>query len=619
MNMPASRGGVLNVASADRERPVGPRHAIGEYALIGNSRTAALVSTNGSVDWLCLPRFDSPSLFGALLDGGAGHFSIRPSGRFDVRRRYLPDTTVLETTFTTPAGRVALRDAMTVDADRRSPVPEHELLRELTGLDGEVDLVIEYAPRPDYATRSAGLDDRGRLGISSPVEGGLVTLRTDVRLDVTAGMASGRLRVQAGERHCLSLAFDRDAPAVLVDVGHLAGHRLDHTVRWWQSWAERCTYDGRYREVVVRSALTLKLLTYAPSGAIIAAPTTSLPEVIGGERNWDYRYCWLRDASFTIRALFDLGYALEGEAFFGWLLHATRLTHPELQVVYDVFGNTNLPEHELEHLDGYAGSRPVRIGNGACSQLQLDVYGEIVDAAVRYADRGGRFDADQRRMLVGLGDTVCRRWREPDEGIWEPRGGRRHHTHSKALAWVALDGLIRLHEAGRLHAPVDRFRREAAILRAQVERRGWNADAASYTQRLDDGSAEVDASLLTLPLYGFMPAADARMRSTVDRIRRDLASGPLVRRYRPEAGDGLSGAEGAFGICTFWLVEVLALAGEVDEATGLFEQALGYANDVGLWAEEIDVPSGEALGNFPQGLTHIGLINAALTLQKVTN
>ena len=598
-------------------QPSARRHAIGDYALIGNSRTAALVSNHGSIDWLCLPRFDSPSVFAALLDPKAGHFSIRPSRTFAAERRYVPDTTVLETTFTTATGRVVLRDALSVEGDRLSPAPEHEVLREIHAVEGEVDLDIEFAPRMEYGAQVPVLEDRGNLGIRSRVQRGLMTLRADMRLTVGDGCATGHLQLRAGERRYLSLSFDRDAPAVIVQLGEAAGARLDETVRWWSAWAAQCTYDGPYRDEVVRSALTLKLLAYAPSGAIIAAPTTSLPEVLGGERNWDYRYCWLRDASFTIRALFELGYGQEGAAFFSWLLHATRLTHPELQIVYDVFGATRLPERELTHLAGNAGSRPVRVGNRASDQLQLDVYGEIVDAAVRYAATGGSFDADQQRLLVGLGETVCRRWREPDEGIWEPRGGRRHHTHSRALSWVALTGLVALHDAGRLDAPVDRFRQEAALIRGDVENRGWNRRFASYTQRLDDPDAAVDASLLTLPLYGFTAADDPRMRSTVDRVRSELAIGPLVRRYRVGADDGLAGAEGAFGICTFWLIEALALGGQLDDATRIFEDALAYANDVGLWTEEVDPHSGEGLGNFPQGLTHIGLINAALTLQTV--
>jgi len=573
---------------------------------------------DGSIDWLCLPRFDSPSLFGALLDDAAGHFSIRPRAPFSVDRRYAPHTNVVETTFRTAAGRAVVRDLMPVAERGGEAVPEHELLREVEGLEGSVEFEIEYRPRPNYARDPTRLDDGEVLGVRCALPGGLVTLRADVDLYVGATSAAGRLRIRGGERRYLSLTFDRDAPAVLVGLGEAARSRVEHTVGWWRAWSDRCTYDGPHRDAVVRSALALKLLTYAPSGAIIAAPTTSLPEVVGGVRNWDYRYCWLRDASFTLRALFGVGYAEEGMAFLSWLLHATRLTHPELQVVYDVFGGTRIDEQELPHLAGYADSRPVRIGNGASGQFQLDVYGEVVDAAGRYAALGGRFDGDQKRQLVGIGEVVCARWREPDDGIWEPRGGRRHHTHSKVLAWVALNGLLGLDAAGCIRVPVERFRREADAIRDVVDRQAWNPTAGSFTQVLDDPAAEPDASLLTLPLYGYLPATDPRMRATVRRIRRQLATGPLVHRYRHGVDDGLVGREGAFGICSFWLVEAMALAGEDEPATRLFEETLACANDLGLWAEEIDPTSGAALGNFPQALTHIGLINAALTLRDAS-
>jgi GH15 family glucan-1,4-alpha-glucosidase len=591
---------------------------ISDYALIGDCRSAGLVSREGSLDWLCLPRFDSPSVFAALLDAReGGRFSIRPVGEYSSERRYLANTNVLETVFRTPTGACALRDLMSVSSEedkRAHLIPEHEVLRELEGLEGEVEIEVLYDPRPDYGRVRPLLEERGALGLRCEVDGTSLTLRSEMPLDLTDGDRSARgfARIRSGERKCLSLTYSMEAPAVVPLLGEAARGRIGRTVRWWQEWANRCTYDGPYRDAVVRSALALKLMTYAPSGALVAAPTTSLPEALGGVRNWDYRYCWLRDASFTLRALFALGYREEAEAYIGWLLHATRLTWPELNVLYDVFGEAKLPERELGHLEGYVGSRPVRIGNDAQGQLQLDVYGEVINGAAWFLDRGGRVDRDTSRMLDGLGRTVCKRWREPDEGIWEGRSGRFHNTHSKVLCWVALDRLIGMHEAGYLRVSVDLFRKERDEIRKEIEARGYNERIGSYTRTFDGD--EMDASLLTLPLYGYIEGTHPRMRSTCARIHEKLAHDGLVYRYETGTDDGLPPGEGAFGICSFWAVECVARGGNVGAAARTFEQLLAYANYVGLFAEEVDPDSGAALGNFPQAFTHIGLINAALTL-----
>jgi len=604
--------------SSDRTSENASYPPISDYALIGDCRSAGLISRDGSLDWLCLPRFDSPSLFAAVLDAeNGGRFLVRPIGEFRTERRYLANTNVLETVFRTPTGACVLRDLMSVSSeeDKRAHLtPEHEVLRELEGLEGEVEVEILYHPRPDYGRVRPLLEERGALGLRCEVDGTSLTLRSELPLELTDGdrSARGTARIRSGERKYLSFTYSMEAPAVVPLLGEAARGRIERTVRWWREWANRCTYEGPYRDAVVRSALALKLMTYAPSGALVAAPTTSLPEALGGVRNWDYRYCWLRDASFTLRALFTLGYREEAEAYIGWLLHATRLTWPELHVLYDVFGEARLPERELPHLEGYAGSRPVRIGNDAQGQLQLDVYGEVINGAARILDRGGRFDRDTSQMLDGLGRTVCRRWREPDEGIWEGRSGRFHNTHSKVLCWVALDRLIEMHEAGYLDVSVDLFRANRDEIRKEIEARGYNERIGSYTRTFD--GEEMDASLLTLPLYGYIEGTHPQMRSTCDRIHEKLARDGLVYRYETGTDDGLPPGEGAFGICSFWAVECVARGGNVGAAARTFEQLLAYANDVGLFAEEIDSDTGAALGNFPQAFTHIGLINAALTL-----
>jgi GH15 family glucan-1,4-alpha-glucosidase len=611
--------------SADRaaldESEIGAHYPpISDYAIIGDCRSAALVSRDGSIDWLCFPRFDSPSIFASILDTArGGRFRIRPTAPFSVERWYAPGSNVLETVFTTATGRVLLRDLMPVwseEEKRTRLLPDHELLREVEGLEGEVEVEAYYAPRPDYGRLQPRLAHRGRLGLYIQNWGPALVLRSDVDLQVTEDglSALGRATVRPGTRHYFSLTYTKNDPAVFPELGEAARARVEHSIRWWQEWAGRCTYQGPYRSMVSRSALTLKLLAYAPSGAITAAPTTSLPEEIGGVRNWDYRFCWLRDASFTMRALLTLGFLEEGDAFLDWLMHATRLSAPEIQVMYDVFGESRLTERELDHLEGYRHSRPVRVGNAAHRQLQLDVYGELVDAAAEFVAHGGTLESDAARFLTGVGHAVIRLWREPDEGIWEVRSGAAHHTHSKVLCWAALNRLLLLEEGGHLKLDRARFSAEAETIRQEIESRGYNSEIASYTRVF--GSHDVDAALLALPHFGYLEADDPRMRSTAARIKQELAVGPLLHRYRSDTDDGLPGEEGAFGACAFWWVEWEARAGDLDAAEDHFVTLLQFANDVGLFAEEIDPRTGMHLGNFPQAFTHIGLINAAITLER---
>lgn len=595
---------------------------IEDYALIGDSRSAGLVSRGGSLDWLCLPSFDSPSQFAALLDRErGGRFVVRPAGVRDVRRRYLPDTNVLETTFTTESGRLRLLDFMPVTSEavkRRELLPEHELIRLTECVEGRVELHVVYDPRPDYGTEVPRIRRRRRGEYwCGGGRGAALVLSSELTLEpreTSPGLA-GREVLHESESRALALTYARGEPAVLPGLGTEAWRKARRTARWWRQWAEECDYRGRYRDAVVRSALVLKLLTFAPSGAVVAAPTTSLPERIGGVRNWDYRYCWLRDASLIYQVLMDLDRAPEARSFVHWMLHSTRLTRPELQVLYDVYGNRRTRERELDHLDGYRGSRPVRIGNGAADQLQLDTYGEVVDAAYQYACREGEISRDAARLLVGLGEVACDRWQEPDEGIWEIRGERRHHTFSKAMCWVALDRLLELDGEGLVDAPTRRFLRERGRIRDVIEDRGFSETLSSYTATL--GGEQVDASLLLLSRYGYTDPDSRRMRSTCRAIRDRLGTGELLYRYR-DLDDGLPGGEGAFGICSFWAAECRCRQGDLDGARRTFEALCRRANDVGLFAEQIDPESGAHLGNFPQAFTHVGLIDTALTMDRAS-
>jgi GH15 family glucan-1,4-alpha-glucosidase len=591
---------------------------IEDYAVIGDCRTAALISREGSVEWLCLPHFSGASVFAAMLDRErGGHFAVRPAGPFRSERRYVGDSAVLETTFVTASGRVRVTDFMPIIAGTgmdRWIEPERALMRVVEALEGTVDIEVSVAPRPEYGRAPVRLYDRRRVGWACSAQSRALILQSDVPLEAADDKASrlkGRCRLEAGEKRYLTLTFAGNDIAALLPLGDETERRLATTLDWWLHWSSACSYEGAYRDRVMRSLITLKLLTYSLSGAVVAAPTAGLPEAIGGGRNWDYRFCWLRDAVLTLVSFTDLGHFDEGEAFLGWLLNATRLTRPGLSVLYDVYGRAESAEFTLDHFEGYRGSRPVMIGNAAADQLQLDVYGAVVVVAYDYLCRGGSLDAFEKKLLVDFGKRVCAIWDRPDNGIWEIRGERRHYVHSKVLCWAALDRLIKLSEAGLVKAPADQFRHQRNAIREAIETRGYSAERGGYVANFEGTAA--DASLLLLPRYGYKSADDPRMAGTFRMIREELAHGSLLERYS-RGHDGLRSQEGAFGICSFWQVDYLARCQKVREATETFEDLLRYGNDVGLYAEEIDLQTGAALGNFPQAFTHVGLIGAALSL-----
>ena len=588
---------------------------IDDYAVIGDCRTAALVSRYGSIDWLCWPRFDSPAIFATILDPEkGGHWLISPASPFRAERRYLPDSNVLETRFLCGSGEATLIDLMPVASEkfkRTAMIPDHELVRHLLCTKGEIEIAVEFQPRADYGRSPVCLHDHKKLGLRFDCGRGVYWLRCNRPLQVEENRARAVIVLKQGDTLEFSFSYAEESPTVLPALGQRIWAAIDRSVEWWQQWAARSNYKGPYKEMVTRSALALKLLTYAPSGAVAAAATTSLPERMGDSLNWDYRYCWLRDASLTVRTMLGLGYMEEAEAFLTWLLHATRLTQPELRVMYDVFGRLAARERELNYLSGFFGSRPVRIGNGARHQLQLDIYGEVIDAAAQFAQIKTGFDRTTQNVLIKLGKYVAGHWDQPDEGIWEPRGGRENHTHSRLMCWTALDRLLALNEKGMLSgAPREEFRRQRERIKQQIQTRAWNPKIETYVSALDRD--RVDATLLRIPWYGFENADSERMKLTYHRVRQQLgASNGLLYRYKRQP------PEGAFGICGFWAVEYLALGGgTLSEAHDLFAHLLSYGNDLGLFSEEIDPETGDALGNFPQAFTHVGLVSAALTLEE---
>ncbi len=600
---------------------------IEDYGLIGNLRTAALVGMDGSLDWLCLPHFDSPSVFAAILDcRKGGRFRIAPAGD-DFRRKqfYWPDTAILVTRFLHDDGVGQIEDYMPVGGTRKVP---DEVVRRVAVVRGQVAFRLECRPAFDYARGvhqarlvgdGARFDGPGlSLGLAAPVP---------LRLDGDGVVTDFTLREGEKVTFVLSRIDPEDRPGRCPDVLE-AEELFRETVAYWRRWLSKCTYTGRWREMVCRSAMTLKLLSFEPSGAIIASPTCSLPEAIGGERNWDYRYAWIRDAAFTLYGLLRIGFTEEAVRFWEWL--RDRWEEPEgqeagpLQPMYGIDGRAGLPEETLDHLEGYRGSRPVRIGNAAHRQLQLDIYGELMDAVYLHNKYVEPVGYDSWTLLRRLVDWLCNNWKREDEGIWEVRGGRQHFVFSKVMSWVALDRSLRL--ADKRSFPADRARWLAVRdeIYEEVMAKGWDVRRQAFVQAY--GSEALDASTLLMPLVFFMAPNDPRMLSTLDAIRRPVAAGGLaadglVYRYDPVAApDGLSGREGSFNMCSFWMVEALTRAGRTDparleDARLLFEQMLGYANHLGLYGEQTG-NSGEALGNFPQAFTHLALISAAFNLDR---
>jgi GH15 family glucan-1,4-alpha-glucosidase len=584
--------------------------AIRDYAIVGDGRTSALIARDGSVDWLCLPDVDSPSVFARLLDAErGGSFRLEPTVSFEAERSYLQDSNVLETTFSTRDGSVRVTDAMTL-TDERSIAPMRELVRRIEGLTGRVPLRWTFEPRFDFGRGRTSIDRReGRWFASSGADTLALCLWGAGEGEPKDGLVCGELELGGGDQALFSLPASHQEPAVLPGRDDVE-RRLERTLEFWPEWTSQLKYAGDWRDAVVRSALVLKLLVFSPSGAIVAAPTTSLPEWIGASRNWDYRFIWLRDASWTLDAFLRLGIHEEADAFFWWFMHACRLTHPRLQTLYRADGSAHVEQEEVSDLAGYRGSTPVRIGNGAVSQVQLDIYGDVIESIWLYVNEMGHLEGETGREIAKIADYVSDHWRDRDAGIWEVQSPVTDFIQSKALCWIALDRASALAERGVIPDRRERWRAAGDEIRAFVSEHGWDEKRGSYVRA--SNLRELDASLLTLPILGYDPPESKLSRGTIAAVERELRQGPFVRRYLGD--DGLEGEEGAFLTCSFWLVDALARSGRLDDASALMDELVGLANDVGLYSEEIDPSSGDFLGNFPQGLTHLALVNAALSI-----
>ncbi len=591
-------------------------HSIGEYGIIGNCYTAALVSTDASIDWCCLPRFDSPSVFAAILDDEqGGRFHIKPRLAFQSQQAYLPNTNILQTSFQTKTGTVTVTDFMPAyPTSRRKLTQPPELHRRVECTAGQVSLEVVFEPKLDYA-RGKTLMSLAQHGIAVSQGTEKLALSSVVPFSIHGDRATGRFSLESGQKTTFVLRYGSDKPS--PPGIYRSADKLRRTQAYWQQQAEGCIFTGPWREAIVRSYLALHLLVYSPTGAIIAAPTTSLPEQIGGERNWDYRFTWLRDASLTLNAFFHLGHQEEGMGFMKWLVTVCGKCGPKTQILYDMDFEDPSPEQELSHLKGYQNSRPVRIGNDAYKQFQLDVFGEVLDAAHSYMKLGGRITRRTWGLLESFINAAADNWQQPDSGIWEVRSGPYHFVHSKLMCWVAMDRGIKIAQRLGHRKNLQRWQQTARDIRDDILTRGWNPERQAFTQHY--ATTALDASNLLMPLYDFLPISDKRVTSTIERTVAELSQDGLLRRYlTDETDDGLSGSEGAFLWCSFWLVRNLLRLGRWEEATALYQRLLGYSNHLGLFAEMVDPSSGEALGNFPQALTHLAVIITGLELTRAS-
>lgn len=591
---------------------------IEDYGVIGDLHTVALVGMDGSIDWCCLPHFDSPSVFAAILDARkGGFFKIAPTEETVRKQMYFPETCVLITRFLSHDGVGEVTDFMPIEEGSEERQHVHQVVRRVRVVRGQVRFKLECFPAFDYA-RSPHCVHKRKEGVVFSSSQCSLGLSSTVNLRPAGSGVIAEFTLRAGEETTFVLRQLEDAKSRDVLASRFDGNRaFDQTVAYWRRWIAGCRYQGRWREMVQRSALTLKLLTFAPTGAIVAAPTTSLPEELGGVRNWDYRYTWIRDAAFTVYAFLRLGFTHEAEHFVQWLDNRAREEERDgsLQIMYGIHGEHKLPEKELKHLEGYLGSAPVRIGNAAHAQLQLDIYGELMDSIYLANKYSKPISYDLWRHLRGLLGYVCDHWREKDEGIWEVRGGRQHFVFSKLMCWVALDRGLRLAQKRSFPGDRDRWLSTRNAIYEEIMAKGWNDKRKSFVQHY--GTDALDASNLIMPLVFFISPYDPRIQSTIKATQNSLMSDSLVYRYRIGRGaaDGLVGDEGTFSMCTFWMVEALARAGQVDEARYIFEKMHSYANHLGLYSEQIG-RTGEALGNFPQAFTHLSLISAAFNLDR---